>query len=174
MNVPFDALPPTARVWIYQADRPLTDAELAAVAGPLAQFAAAWTSHGAALRAAAEFRHRQFLVIGLDEAVAGASGCSIDASVRFVQALEATLRLRLLDKAHLAFAGPAGLALLERRALKPAVAAGTLRPSTLYFDNTVATKAELDARWPAPAGRTWLARYFTPTAEVPTTGPALA
>ena len=174
MNVTFDALPPTARVWIYQADRPLTDAELAAVVPPLAQFAAAWTSHGAALRAAAEFRHRQFLVVGLDEAAAGASGCSIDASVRFVRELEIALGLRLLGKDHLAFAGPDGLTLLERRALKLAVAAGTLHPATPYFDNTVATKAELDARWPAPAGHTWLARYFAPTVAVAVTGPAPA
>ncbi len=174
MNVTFDDLPSTARVWIYQADRPLTDAELAAVEGPLAQFTAAWTSHGADLHAAAEFRHRQFLLIGLDEAVAGASGCSIDASVRFVCELETALAVHLLSKDHLAFAGPDGLALLDRRALKAAVAAGTLRPTTPYFDNTVATKAEVDAQWPAPAERTWLARYFAPAAEVPATGPALA
>ena len=174
MNVSFDALPPTARVWIYQANRPLTDAELAAVGPRLAQFATAWTSHGAALRAAVEFRHRQFLVVGLDEAVAGASGCSIDASVRFVQELEHALSISLLDKAHLAFGGPNGLELLERRALKPAVAAGTLGPDTLYFDNTVATKAELEARWPAPAGRTWLARYFAPATAEPVGAPARA
>lgn len=174
MNVTFDALPPTARVWIYQANRPLTDAELAAVGPHLAQFAAAWTSHGATLRAAAEFRHRQFLIIGLDEAVAGASGCSIDASVRFVHELETALGLSLLDKAHLAFEGPAGLELLERRALKSAVAAGTLGLDTPYFDNTVATKAELDARWPAPAGRTWLARYFAPAPAGATGPPAMA
>ena len=140
----------------------------------LARFAAEWTSHGAALRAAAGFRHRWFLVIGLDEAGAGASGCSIDASVRFVRELETALGVRLLDKGQLAFAGPDGVTLLERRALKPAVAAGTLGPATPYFDNTVATKAALDARWPAPAGRTWLARYFAATAETAATGPALA
>ncbi|MFD1467515.1 hypothetical protein ACFQ48_04695 [Hymenobacter caeli] len=174
MNVTFDALPPTARVWIYQASRALTDAELVAVGPHLARFAAGWTSHGAALRAAAEFRHQQFLVVGLDEAVAGASGCSIDASVRFVGELEKALGLSLLDKSRLAFARPGGLLLLERRDLKPAVAAGTLGPATPYFDNTVATKAELAARWPAPAGRTWLARYFAPVAEGLAPGPALA
>lgn len=174
MNTTFDDLPPAARVWIYQADRALTDAELAAVAPHLARFAAEWTSHGADLCAVAEFRHRQFLLIGLDEAVAGASGCSIDASVRFVRELETALSVRLLDKDCLAFDGPDGPALLDRRALKAAVAAGTVGPATLYFDNTVATKAEVDARWPAPAGRTWLARYFAPAAEVPAAGPALA
>ena len=174
MNVTFDALPPTARVWIYQASRPLAGAELAAVGPHLARFAAEWTSHGAALRAAAEFRHRQFLVIGLDEAAAGASGCSIDASVRFVGEVEKALGVELLEKSHLAFAGPDGVLLVERRALKPAVAAGAVGPATPYFDNTVATKAELLARWPAPAGRTWLARYFAPAGEAAAAGPAPA
>ncbi|MFC7666553.1 hypothetical protein ACFQT0_03265 [Hymenobacter humi] len=52
--------------------------------------------------------------------------------------------------------------LLKRSELKDAVAAGTVGPNTFYFDNTLATKAELDTKWPRPAGDTWLARYFAP------------
>ena len=155
-----DQLPPHARVWIYQASRPLTEAEIAAARPALARFAEEWTSHGRALHAAAEFRHRQFLVIGLDEDVAGASGCSIDASVRFVAQLEQQLGVELLEKSQLAFLRGGGVHLLSRGELKAAVAAGTVQPNTLYFDNTLATKGELATQWPRPAGQTWLARYF--------------
>ena len=163
MYVAFDQLPPEARVWIYQASRPLTAPEQAAAHPHLARFAEEWTSHGRALRASAEFRHDQFLVVGLDEGAAGgASGCSIDASVRFVAQLEAALGVALLDKSRLAF-GPAGqVHLLAHGALKAAVAAGTVAPATPYFDNTLATKGALEAHWPRPAGHTWLARYFGP------------
>lgn len=161
MFVAFHELPATARVWIYQASRPLTDAELTAVQPALQQFSEAWTSHGRTLRASAEFRHRQFLVIGLDEAVADASGCSIDASVRFVRELETALGLELLAKEHMAFLTPQGeVQLLHRRELKQAVQAGTLRPDSPYFDNTVAQRGTLDTAWPTPAATTWLARYF--------------
>lgn len=161
MFVAFHELPATARVWIYQASRPLTDAELTAVQPALQQFSEAWTSHGRTLRASAEFRHRQFLVIGLDEAVADASGCSIDASVRFVRELEAALGLELLAKEHLAFLAPDGqVQLLARRELKQAVQAGRLGPDTPYFDNTVSQCGTLETAWPAPAATTWLARYF--------------
>jgi hypothetical protein len=165
MFVSFDKLPPSARVWIYQADRPLTDTELAAVEPALAEFAAAWTSHGRTLCASAAFRHGQFLVLGLDEAVAGASGCSIDASVRFVQGLEQQLGISLLEKSQLAFLIDGKVQLLDRRDLRQAVAAGQLRPETPYFDNTIAQYGKLAAAWPAPAAQTWLAKYFQPQVQ---------
>lgn len=167
MHVAFDQLPPDARVWIYQASRPLTTAEVAAVQPQLARFAAEWTSHGRTLHAAAEFRHQQFLVLGLDEGVAGASGCSIDASVRFVAQLETLLGVALLEKSRLAFLQDGAVQLLTRNELKAAVADGTLHPGTFYFDNTLPTKRDLEARWPQPAQQTWLARYFAPAGANP-------
>lgn len=160
MYVAFDQLPATARVWIYQASRLLTDEEAVNLIPALARFAEEWTSHGRNLLASAEVLHRHFLVLGLDEAVAGASGCSIDASVRFVRQIEQHLGLELLEKSRLAFLESGHIQLLDRRELKAAVTNGTLTPETLYFDNTLATKGELDTHWPRPAGQTWLARYF--------------
>ena len=160
MYVAFNQLPPAARVWIYQTNRPLTEAEVTATLPTLARFAEEWTSHGRSLLASAEFRHQQFLVVGLDEGVAGASGCSIDASVRFVAQLEQQLGVELLEKSRLAFLQAGTVQVLTRQELKTAIAAATLTPDTPYFDNTVATKSELDTHWPRPAGQTWLARYF--------------
>ena len=160
MYVAFDYLPPQARVWVYQASRPLTEAELVPLLPRLAAFAEEWTSHGRQLAAAAQFLHRQFLVIGLDEAVAGASGCSIDASVRFVQELEQQLGVALLEKSRMAFLTEGRLRLLTRPELRAAIAAGEVTADTPYFNNTLTTKGELVEHWPAPAGQTWLAGYF--------------
>jgi hypothetical protein len=160
MYVAFDHLPARARVWIYQASRSLTETELMAVLPSFAAFAEEWTSHGQQLAASAQFLHRQFLVIGLDEAVAGASGCSIDASVRFVRELEQQLGLDLLEKSRMAFLTDGQLQLLNRRELREAVAAGQITADTPYFNNTLTTKDELITNWPAPAGQSWLASYF--------------
>ena len=170
MNVAFEQLPPSARIWIYQASRPLTAAEQAAAAPALAQFAAAWTSHGQQLQAAAAFRHDLFLLIGLDEAVAGASGCSIDASVRFVQELEQALGATLLDKSRLAFGRDGNIRQFPLAQIRAAVAAGDVRDDDLYFNNTLTIKAELQANWPAPAAATWLKRYFVSPAQSVTIG----
>jgi hypothetical protein len=160
MYVAFDRLPPQARVWIYQASRPLAEEELVALLPRLAAFAEEWTSHGRQLAASAQFLHRQFLVIGLDEEVAGASGCSIDASVRFVQELEQRLGIQLLEKSRMAFLTNGELRQLTRRELREAIATGEIQADTLYFNNTLTTKGQLDDQWPAPAGQTWLAGYF--------------
>lgn len=160
MYVAFDHLPPQARVWIYQASRPLAEEEIMPLLPRLAAFAEEWTSHGQQLAASAQLLHKQFLVIGLDEQVAGASGCSIDASVRFVQGLEQHLGLQLLEKSHMAFLTNGELRLLTRRELREAIAAGQVQADTLYFNNTLTTKGQLDDQWPAPAGQTWLASYF--------------
>lgn len=160
MYVPFDQLPDSARIWIYQASRPLTVSELAVVQPALCRFADEWTSHGRALAASAEVFHRQFLIVGLDEAVADASGCSIDASVRFVRSIEDELGLTLLEKSRMAFLLDGKVQLLSRLQLREAIAAGQLSPQTPYFDATVAQKQQLPVAFPAPAGQTWLARYF--------------
>lgn len=160
MYVPFSDLPDSARIWIYQADRPLTTAEVAAVQPALHRFADEWTSHGRNLQASAEIFHQQFLIIGLDEAVADASGCSIDASVRFVRGVEDALGVSLLEKSRMAFLVNGQVELLDRRELKAAVADGRLESSTPYFDATVARKAELHTSFPAAANQTWLSRYF--------------
>jgi hypothetical protein len=160
MYVAFDQLAPQARIWIYQASRPLAPEEIIPALPRLAQFAEEWTSHGRTLLASAEFLHRQFLVIGLDETVAGASGCSIDASVRFVRQLEEQLGVQLLEKSRLAFLRDGEVWLLENRELRAAVADGRLTADTFYFDNTLLTNEQLQQKWPAPASETWLSRYF--------------
>ncbi|RSK48128.1 hypothetical protein EI291_12675 [Hymenobacter rigui] len=160
MYVPFAKLPASARLWIYQANRPFTTAEVEALQPALQHFAADWTSHGRALAASAAVFHHRFLVIGLDEAVADASGCSIDASVRFVRQVEEQFGIELLDKSRLAFLLQDEIQLLDRRELKQAVSSGMLLPGTPYFDNTIGTQAQLQTGWPAPAASTWLARYF--------------
>ncbi|UOQ73415.1 hypothetical protein [Hymenobacter cellulosilyticus] len=160
MFVPFSELPASARIWIYQASRPFTTTEIAQVEPKLQRFAAEWTSHGRNLEASAAILHHQFLVIGLNEAVADASGCSIDASVRFVRLVEEQIGLQLLEKSQLAFLINGQVELVDRRQLRQAIAEGRLTADTPYFDNTVAENGKLGPLWPAPAATTWLSKYF--------------
>ncbi|MBC6700331.1 hypothetical protein [Hymenobacter sp. BT190] len=160
MYVSFDQLPASARIWIYQANRPFTANEIADLQPALCRFADEWTSHGRALAASADVLHQQFLIVGLDEAVADASGCSIDASVRFVRSIEDGLGVSLLEKSRMAFLVGGQIQLLSRPQLRDAIATGQLTPDTPYFDATIAQKGRLQSSFPAPASQTWLARYF--------------
>lgn len=160
MYIPFHQLPPQARIWIYQASRPLTVAEVEALNPVLTQFITEWTSHGQKLQASAQIFHNQFLVIANNEDVNSPSGCSIDASVHFVKQLENRLNLSFFDRTQLAFLAENRLQVVPLKAVKEAVNAGQITSDTLYFDNTISTAGQLNSSWPKPARETWLSRYF--------------
>src|ERR1700712_4667039 len=92
-----------SRVWVYQSDRELTDNEALKIKVLLDNFATGWTAHNNQLKAKAEIRYNRFLILIVDEGQAGASGCSIDKSVHFMQQIEAQFGINLFDRFNLAY-----------------------------------------------------------------------
>jgi hypothetical protein len=160
MYIPFDALPPHSRLWIYQANRSLTEAEQAKIKPMLQRFAEEWSSHGTGLQASAELLHSQFLVLANNESATTASGCSIDKSVAFVRELEQQLQVSFFDRTQLAFLREGEVELVGMKELKNKVSTGEIDKNTLYFDTLVDNYGDLQEAWPRPAGNTWLSRYF--------------
>ena len=56
-------------------------------------FLTQWTAHGASLNAGVSIPYNRFIVIALDESQQEATGCSIDASVKIIQEIEAITEL---------------------------------------------------------------------------------
>ena len=103
MLVPFDQLPEEARIWIYPSDRPFRSDEILQLEQALSDFLAQWTAHNQSLEAGFVLPHDRFIVIGINQETAHASGCSIDSSVRFIQELEEKFEIVLLDKMNVTF-----------------------------------------------------------------------
>ena len=103
MLVPFEALSDEARVWIYPASRSFTFEECDKITATLNAFLTQWTAHGASLNAGASIPYNRFIIIALDESQQEATGCSIDASVKIIQEIEATYGVTLLDKMNVSF-----------------------------------------------------------------------
>ena len=98
-NIPeFNGLDPQSRVWIYQANRNLTDEEVRSVQQAVNQFTGRWVSHNRQLKAAGKILHQRFLVLVADETHAGASGCSIDSSVHFINDLGGEFGISFFDR----------------------------------------------------------------------------
>jgi len=160
MYIPFDELPPHARLWIYQASRPLTEAEQTEIKPVLQRFAEEWSSHGKELEASAELLYDRFLVLASNESATSASGCSIDKSVHFVRELEQHLKVSFFDRTKLAFLKEGQVETVGMQELKSSVAAGEIDKNTLYFDTLIQQYGDLQSAWPRPAGHSWLSRYF--------------
>jgi hypothetical protein len=159
MLVDFNTLPDTARIWIYQANRSFTSDELEVIKGELDNFLVYWTAHGKELKAGYEVRYKRFLVIGLDQSAQAATGCSIDASVHFIQQLEKKYDVELLDKMNVSYKQGEFVAyktLLEFKAMGKQKA---ISKNTIVFNNLVATKGEYKEHWEVPASESWHARF---------------
>jgi hypothetical protein len=92
-----------------------------------------------------------------DESVADVSGCSTDSSVRLVKGIEEAFGVQLFDRQTLAFLRKDQVELLPLSQFRYAVEHGFIGPDTLYFNNLVQTKVELESHWIIPVRESWLA-----------------
>jgi len=160
MYVPFDTLPNDARVWVYQANKAFTAQEASFISEHAIQFINQWTRHGADLKGSFTIKYNQFLVIAVDERFANVSGCSIDASVHFVQELQKALSLDLLNKMNISFKDGAHINIVSLSQFKNYAAAQKITPDTIVFNNLVTTKEALLQQWEVPAKESWHQRFL--------------
>ena len=111
----FTTLPDHARLWTFAATRSLTDEESAPFLSATDGFLGGWSAHRVPLATARDWRYDRFLFIAVDEKSAGASGCSIDALVRFIRQAEDSLGVALTDNRPVWFRNVAGEICCESR-----------------------------------------------------------
>ncbi len=160
-RVPFDQLPPDARLWIFPASRALSPEEQQRVLGEADAFIDQWTAHGVPLRGAREIRHDQFVLVGVDERAAGVSGCSIDALVRRMASLQQSLGVELVENGPVLFRRGERIERVARDRFADLATRGEVTLETPVFDNTLDTVGALrDGRWEVRAADAWHARAF--------------
>ena len=160
MLTEFKNLPDESRVWIYQSNRKLSDEEVAIIIPKTEEFLRQWTAHGSDLEAAFEVKYNRFIVFGLNQENASASGCSIDASVRFIQTLEKEFDLDLLDKMNVTFYNGEFIAHKSLSDFRKMAKARSVSPNTVVFNNLVNTKEEYIENWEVPAKESWHNRFL--------------
>jgi len=160
MRIDFDRLPDSARIWIYQSSRTFTPIEEGLIRQMADQFVIEWTAHGNNLNAGAAILYRHFLILSVDEKINGASGCSIDASVRFIKHIENRLNIDLMVRAKIAYLKDGEVKLTDMKHLKNEMDTQTITEDTLIFNNLVQTKGALKDQWLIPAKDSWMKRYF--------------
>jgi hypothetical protein len=147
---------PESRVWIYQSSRLFMLSEALDIELELERFAKEWQSHGAKVSAYANLLFGQFVVLMADERQAGVSGCSTDASVRFIKELGSRFRVDFFDRTTLAFFVKEKIQTIPMNQVSYAVQNGFITPDTLYFNNLVQTKQEMENNWIIPVRNSWL------------------
>lgn len=151
----YDILPNTTRVWIYQATQALSESTIAEIRQHISNFTTSWVSHNNQLRAFGDIYHNQFIVLMVDESLAGASGCSIDKSVHFVKQVEQHYGIDLFDRMTFTYKDGEVVKSAPRMEFAELYKTGKINDATLVFDNLVKTKEAFETQWLKPLGESW-------------------
>src|SRR4030095_2095520 len=155
-----------SRVWIYQCNRLFTLNETLEIEELLKEFVIQWKSHGTPVKGAAHLFFGQFIVLIADETATGVSGCSTDSSVRLIKDIEQRFSVNMFDRTTLAFivkdkTDNYRTQLLPLSQLQYAFDNHFISADTLYFNNLVQTKKELEEDWLQPVKNSWLAKRIS-------------
>lgn len=150
----------SSRVWVYQSSRLFTMSEALQIEDILNDFTGKWNSHGTPVKGAAYLFFGQFVILMADETATGVSGCSTDSSVRLIKEIEKIFSVNMFDRMTLAFVVKDKVQLIPFSQLQYAMDNGFINRDTLYFNNTVQTKEELENKWIVKVGESWLQRQL--------------
>ena len=160
MLVEFNALPDSSRIWIFQANRSFSEQELQEIRQAMDAFIEEWTTHGSDLKAGYEIRYKRFIILALDQTNTSASGCSIDASVHFIQQLEKKYNVELLDKMNVSYKQGEFVAYKPLNEFKKMAKQKAVSKNTIVFNNLVTNKGEYLEHWEVPASESWHSRFM--------------
>jgi hypothetical protein len=160
MFTEYKKLPTNSRVWIYQSNREFTNKEIAFISGKSEEFINSWTRHGDNLKGSFIIKYKQFLVLAVDESFNNVSGCSIDASVRFIQQLEKALQMDLMNKMNVTFKDNDAINLVKLSDFQQFAKERKITSETIVFNNMVNTKEDFENNWEVSANQSWHKRFL--------------
>lgn len=160
MLVDFNTLPEDSRVWIYQANRSFTEQELEEIKHKLDTFIENWTAHGSDLQSGYSIKYKRFIILGLNQNLNKATGCSIDASVHFIQQLEQDYNVDLMDKMNVSYKQGEFIAYKSLTDFKKMAKDKAISKNTIVFNNLVVNIAEFNENWEVPAKDSWHSRFI--------------
>ena len=108
-----------SRIWIFQANRKFSTEEKEIIISKLNTFIADWNAHGAELLADFDLPYDQFIVVGVDENQATASGCSIDKLTKLVREIDADYSYDLLNRMLVSYENNEDVIIEKLPTLKP-------------------------------------------------------
>lgn len=151
---------PQSKVWIYQSDRAFSNEEVIAIQQQLNDFTTEWKAHGHQLQAKAEILYNYFIVFIVDEASAGTTGCSIDASVRVIKGLEQEYSVDLFNRFNMAYKTDDKVVVLNKEDFETLISIKKINADSIVFNNLVQTLDDFEKKWEVPLKNSWHAKVF--------------
>lgn len=132
---------PASKLWIYTVKENLSVEMSQEIAKRIDDFCQSWTAHNRELRAFWNLYDNRILLLGVDEHLNPASGCSIDKSVHLLQDLEQEMSINFFDRLLFSYTDGTKIYTLSREAFQQAIDEQKINSETLVI-NTLAKNLE--------------------------------
>jgi len=160
MYVSFNLLPPNAKVWIYQSDTNLSIVDVELIEKEVKFFLNNWSSHNKEIESSYEIRYNRFLIIGLNEDINSASGCSIDKSVNFIKNLQSILKVNFLNRLDVAYKIENEINSISLLEFQNMIRENKLSKDSIVYNNMIDTKKLYLNNWETTIENSWHKKYL--------------
>ena len=160
MYVSFNLLPPNAKVWIYQSDSNLSSKDVELIEKEVKLFLNNWSSHNKEIESSYEIRYNRFLIIGLNENINSASGCSIDKSVNFIKNLQSILKVNFLNRLNVAYKIGNEINSISLIEFQNMIRENKLSKDSIVYNNMIDTKKLYLNNWETTIENSWHKKYL--------------
>ena len=160
MYVSFNLLPPNAKVWIYQSDTNLSIVDVELIEKEVKFFLNNWSSHNKEIESSYEIRYNRFLIIGLNENINSASGCSIDKSVNFIKNLQSILKVNFLNRLDVAYKIDNEINSISLLEFQNMIRENKLSKDSIVYNNMIDTKKLYLNNWETTIKNSWHKKYL--------------
>ena len=160
MYVSFNLLPPNAKVWIYQSDSNLSITDVELIEKEVKFFLNNWSSHNKEIESSYEIRYNRFLIIGLNENINSASGCSIDKSVNFIKNLQSILKVNFLNRLDVAYKIGNEINSISLLEFQNMIRENKLSKDSIVYNNMIDTKKLYLNNWETTIENSWHKKYL--------------
>lgn len=156
----FSQMPDSSRVWIYTAQRALTNDEEADIYNQLQSFTQHWKAHGTKLDARFSILYQRFIVFVVNEENQNATGCSIDTSVHEMKKISQKTGIDFFNRLLVLYRDGHEVKCVSTLTFKQMAATGEVNEQTYVFDTTLQTLIDLRLRFEVPAEQAWTRKFF--------------
>mgnify|MGYP006082577093 FL=1 len=160
MYVSFNLLPPNAKVWIYQSDRNLSNIDIELIEREVKLFLNNWSSHNKEIESSFEIRYNRFLIIGLNENINSASGCSIDKSLNFIKDLQSLLEVNFLNRLDVAYKTGNDINSISLSEFQTMIREKKLSKDSIVYNNMIGSKKSYINNWETTIENSWHKKFL--------------
>ena len=161
MNWEITEFHPSSKIWIYTLNPILSDEQLNSISEDLNSFCKQWTAHNRELRSFFKIFENRILLIGVDEHLNPASGCSIDKSVHFLEDIEQKYSIEIFNRMLFSYIdNNKNLQTLTKSDFEKAILSNVINTDTLVVNNLALTLNDWNTNGTIPLSKSWMMNFF--------------